>query len=269
MPTTVSRMIAAIRLGPLVLDHLGQVGERPVGLLLVGGGAERRAVGVRPQEVDDAGDRRLAAPAARLTGERHGRRPWLRGSCGTSASTLSRPVWARAMRMAFSLASAPPLVKNTRSSPSGAWAAISRAASLRVWLANDGRHRAQPLGLLDDGGDHLRVLVPEVEVHELRREVEPAVAVVVPELATRPRRRAGTGLIRCWADQEWKTWARSAADTSALVGAMGSRAMRRSSREMRASGVSARSLRVASPVGRRVVLQELAPHVARRCSSPR
>ena len=132
--------------------------------------------------------------------------------------------------MVFSLASAPPFVKNTRSRPSGAWAAISRAASLRVWLAKVGRHRAQALGLLDDRGDHLRVLVPEVEVDELGREVEPPVPVVVPDLAPRARRRAGTGLMRRWADHEWNTWARSTADTSALVGATGSRTMARSSR---------------------------------------
>ncbi len=48
---------------------------------------------------------------------------------------LSRPVVSRAIRMAFSLASAPPLVKKTLLKPSGARAVISRAASARVRLA--------------------------------------------------------------------------------------------------------------------------------------
>ena len=39
------------------------------------------------------------------------------------------------MRMAFSVASAPPLVKNTMSRSPGASSAISRAASLRASLA--------------------------------------------------------------------------------------------------------------------------------------
>ena len=52
--------------------------------------------------------------------------------------TLSRPVTSRAMRIAFSLASAPPLVKNTFSNPSGARSVMSRAAFARVSFANGG-----------------------------------------------------------------------------------------------------------------------------------
>ncbi len=40
--------------------------------------------------------------------------------------------------MAFSLASAPPFVKNTAESPSGATSVMRRAASLRASLAKDG-----------------------------------------------------------------------------------------------------------------------------------
>ena len=42
------------------------------------------------------------------------------------------------MRTAFSVASAPPLVKNTMSRSPGASSAISRAASLRASLARNG-----------------------------------------------------------------------------------------------------------------------------------
>src|ERR671929_169313 len=50
-----------------------------------------------------------------------------------------------------------------------------------------GRHRradrAELFGLLLDRGDHLRVLVADRDVDELRGEVEISVAVVVPEVA--------------------------------------------------------------------------------------
>ncbi len=48
---------------------------------------------------------------------------------------MGRPVCSRAIRMAFSLASAPPLVKNTFSIPAGASAASRVAASPRDSLA--------------------------------------------------------------------------------------------------------------------------------------
>jgi hypothetical protein len=43
--------------------------------------------------------------------------------------------------------------------------------------------RRQLLGLFHNRGDDLRVLVPEVDVDELRGEVEVAVALVIPEVA--------------------------------------------------------------------------------------
>jgi hypothetical protein len=61
------------------------------------------------------------------------------------------------------------------------------AGGLVAGLVGEGRgHGAEPLRLLDDGRDHLGVLVAEVEVHQLRGEVEPAVPVVVPHLAAGP-----------------------------------------------------------------------------------
>ena len=90
------------------------------------------------------------------------------------------------MRMAFSVASAPPLVKNTCSRSPGASSAISRAASLRASLAMDRGDRAQLVGLLLDRGDELGVLVADVDVDQLAGEVEIAGAVLVPE--PRPRR---------------------------------------------------------------------------------
>ena len=56
-------------LDALVLDDLGEVRERALALLLRRGGAEGRPVQVRPHEVDDPRDARLAPPAPRLAGE--------------------------------------------------------------------------------------------------------------------------------------------------------------------------------------------------------
>ena len=120
-----------------------------------------------------------------------------------------RPVCSRAMRMAFSLASAPPLVKNTMSRSPGARSASSRASSPRLSLAMDGGDHAQHVGLLLDRLDHPRVLVADVQVDQLRGEVEVAGAVLVPEPASPAPPATDIGSIRPWADHEWKTWARS------------------------------------------------------------
>ena len=74
------------------------------------------------------------------------------------------------MRTAFSVASAPPLVKNTMSRSPGASSAMSRAASLRASLAWNGAIVHSSLGLLLDRGDELRVLVADVDVDELADE---------------------------------------------------------------------------------------------------
>jgi hypothetical protein len=50
------------------------------------------------------------------------------------------------MRMAFSVASAPPLVKNTMSRLSGATSTMRRAASLRAGVGVERRDGAQPVG---------------------------------------------------------------------------------------------------------------------------
>ena len=51
---------------------------------------------------------------------------------------MCRPVWTLAIRIAFSVASAPPLVKKTLFSGPGASSAMSRAASPRLSLAKAG-----------------------------------------------------------------------------------------------------------------------------------
>src|SRR5262249_27630937 len=70
----------------------------------------------------------------------------------------------------------------------------------RSRLRSHGRpDRAQPVGLLLDRGGDLRVLVADVDVDELRREVQIALSVVVPEmtpLSTRDRDRVDRVLRR-------------------------------------------------------------------------
>ena len=61
--------------------------------------------------------------------------------------------------------------------------ASSRAELGALLVRHHRPDRRQPVRLLLDRGDHLRVLVPERDVDELRREVEVAVAVEVPEVA--------------------------------------------------------------------------------------
>ena len=52
------------------------------------------------------------------------------------------------------------------------------------------------------------MLMADVHVHQLRREVEVPATLLVPEPA--PSAPATTtGESDPWADQEWKTWARS------------------------------------------------------------
>jgi hypothetical protein len=117
-------------------------------------------------------------------------------------------VWPRARRTAFSIASVPPFVKNTMSRSPGASSAISRAAFAAHVVRMERRDRAQTAGLLLDRRDQLRMLVADVHVHELAREVEPRVSLVVPH-ARALRAGDDAGASAPWADQEWKTCARS------------------------------------------------------------
>ena len=131
--------------------------------------------------------------------------PWYERYADT---TLSRPVCRRAIRIAFSLASAPPLVKNTLVNPSGAWLSTRSAARPRVrfavagatvvsvaacsWIAATTRGCWWPM----------LVLTSWLEKSRYRR---PAWSHTVD-----PSPPAMTSGFRCaCADHEWKTWSRS------------------------------------------------------------
>src|SRR5919205_418930 len=130
--------------------------------------------------------------------------------------TLSRPVCSRAIRMAFSFASAPPLVKNTFSMCAGAWDRILAAAVARTWLACAGATVARlvaccamaamtlgcwwPMLVFTSWLEKSRYVLPSWS-HTVLPE-PPAIAIELRDFC---------------ADQEWKTFARSRAMTSALL----------------------------------------------------
>ena len=123
-------------------------------------------------------------------------------------NTLRLPVCRRAMRTACSLASAPPLVKNTRFSSPGVRSAISRAASERASFACCGATVHSFGGLLLNCRHHLGVLVADIGEHQLRGEVQQAISFAVPDVDP----SAATiviGAISAWADHEWNTCALS------------------------------------------------------------
>ena len=162
-------------------DDLGQVGERSLALLFRGVRPERGAVRVRAEELDDAGnDTRLRGPPTRVTGQtdRTPRRAVI--TAVHRQHLLATGVQARhAHRVLGRLGTAvgeedlvqvPGCALRDQTGCFGA----GRGGGTRC----DGGERR---GLLLDGGDHLGVLVADVQVDELRGEVEVAGAVLVPE----------------------------------------------------------------------------------------
>ena len=126
------------------------------------------------------------------------------------------------MRTAFSLASAPPFVKNTFSKPSGATSAMRRASSPRTSFAIDGWIVARRPACSLDRRDEIRMLVPEVEVHQLRARSRGRRCPRSPR-TSRPRPpRSGSGSMSACALHEWNTCARSSARTRASASGSGS-----------------------------------------------
>ncbi|MCP2318125.1 hypothetical protein APR12_003478 [Nocardia amikacinitolerans] len=123
-------------------------------------------------------------------------------------STLSRPVCRRASRMAFSLASAPPLVKNTLSIPSGASDVIRWAASPRRRFAVAGpmvaRRAAWSAIAAVTTGCWWPMFTLTIWLAKSRYS-RPAWSHT-----RQPRPPASTtGCSAACADQEWNTWLRS------------------------------------------------------------
>ena len=97
------------------------------------------------------------------------------------------------MRMAFSVASAPPLVKNTLFEVAGRQLGDQPGRLAAGVVGVDRGDRAQLVGLLLDRRHELGVLVADVDVDELAGEVEPAFDRSRPRTASRARRRRRRG----------------------------------------------------------------------------
>ena len=181
VPVTVSRMTAATVCGALVLEDLLEVRRAGAHGARVGV-AGRAAVRVRVEHAHDAGDAGLGGPAARVAGERDraGRRAVV--AAVARDDLVAARVPARELdRVLVRLGAA---VREERHREVAGRHLGDQARERRARL---GRHRrpdrAELVGLLLDRGDEPRVLVADRDVDELRREVEVALAVVVPEVA--------------------------------------------------------------------------------------
>ena len=163
------------------LEHhdLVEVRERPLALLGLGRRVERRAVEVRAHEVDDPGHRRLRPPPARVAGrgDRSRRRPVV--AAVHREDLLPAGVQARhAHRVLGRLRAA--VGEEDLLQPVGRDLGDQAGGLAAIRVGVDRRHRAEATGGLLDRGDELRVLMPEVDVDQLRAEVQVPVAVEVP-----------------------------------------------------------------------------------------
>ena len=189
VPGTVSRTIAAIVEVPR--EHgLLEVLERPLRLLLLVRGVEGRAVEERAEEVHDPRAPVVVGPAPRLAGQvgRRRRAPVVRAVPGEQLDPARvEPGHAGGVLDGLrSCVGEKDLVHACGSELAdqpGGLAATPRSAC-------NGRDRAKSVRLRLDGRDDLRVLVADVGVDELTREVEVALAVVVPDVGALRRRRS-------------------------------------------------------------------------------
>ena len=140
------------------------------------------AVRVRVEHAHDAGDARLGGPAARVAGERDraGRRAVVAAIARDDLVAAGVPA-CELDRVLVRLGAA---VREERHRDVARRHLGDQARERRARLGCHRRaDRAELVGLLLDRGDEPRVLVADRDVDELRREVEVALAVVVPEVA--------------------------------------------------------------------------------------
>ena len=192
---------------PLEGDDLLEVLERALALLGLGGGVERAAVEERAEEVDGPGRAVVARPAARVAG--HVDREV--GAAVVAAVGRQHLVAAGVQpRHAYGvLVGVGAAVGEEDVVEVAGGVARDQPGGLGAGAVGDGgRDRAEVRGLLLDRRDDARVLVAEVGEDQLGAEVE--VALVVASQTWLPSARVTTiGVISAWADQEWKTCARS------------------------------------------------------------
>ena len=161
-------------------DHVGQVGERPLALLGVVGGVEGRAVGVGPPELDDAGQPRLAAPAAGIAGHRD--RPGRRAVVAAVGREDLVPAGVQPGHADGVLGGLGAAVGEEHHVEVAGRQLADQPGGLAAGVVGvDRGDGAELVGLLLDRRHQLGVLVADVDVDELAGEVEVAVALLVPE----------------------------------------------------------------------------------------
>ena len=198
VPTTGSRMIAAIGARSLDHDRVAQVLQRALGLLFRRRREERRAVRVRTPEVHDARDRWLRGPPPRIAGQRD------RGVRRAVVAAVHREDLVPSgvqprhphrvlVRLCAGVGEEHLVEVTGRDLGDEPGRLAARVVGER---RADGAHLRR---VVLDGGDQLRVLVADVDVHQLRGEVQVGLAVVVGEvraLRRRDRQRVDQGLRR-------------------------------------------------------------------------
>ena len=166
--------------GALEGDHRLEVLEGPGALLGLVGRAEGRPVQVGAEEVHRPGHRGLVGPAPRLPGgrDRRGRGPVVApvGGEHLGAAGVGLGHADGVLHRLGPTVGEEHLVQARRCVPR------DQGRGVAAGVVGEGRaDGAQPLRLGADGIHHTGVLVAEVEVHQLGREVEVLVALLVPE----------------------------------------------------------------------------------------
>ena len=175
------------RLRALDHDQVAQVSQRAFRLFFRRSCVERRAVGVRAPVVDDAGHRRFGAPSAGVTGHRD----------RAGSRTVIAAVGREHLVPAGVQLGHPHRVLGCLGTAVGEEDAVQVAGrefgdhasgfAARV-VGERRRDRRHPSRVLLNGGDQLRMLVADVDVHQPGREVQVPVAVVVGEVRALGRR---------------------------------------------------------------------------------
>ena len=175
------------RRGPLEDDRLFEVRECALGLLLGRVGVERRAVVVGAEEVHDRRVGGLVGPAARVSrqGDRR-RRVAVVAAVHREHLALARDQARHAHGVLIGIR--PAVREEHLREAVGRDLADEPGEFAAGGVRHRGLDRREPPRLLLDRRDEIGVLVAEVEVHQLRREVEVAVAGVVPEGRAGPAR---------------------------------------------------------------------------------
>ena len=140
------------------------------------------AVRVRVEHPHDAGHSRLVGPAARVARERD--RPVCRSVVGAVARDDLVPAGVQPCELDRVLVRLGSRVREEGHAEIARSDLREQAPEARSRLVRHRRpDRAELVRLLLDRRDDLRMLVTDVDVDELRREIEVALAVVVPEVA--------------------------------------------------------------------------------------